>query len=216
MCEYSGIVGRSCIVNKKNRAPMLARLKVAEAETNNAMNFVNVQIRIIRVVFTSDPTWDPIANQASLDALNYDKRLKRLRRRLGADLVSVIGGQSDTCGIAFRYNFKSIVSQDCFSQYSFSHEIGHNFGGNHDRGDFIMPNHPWAYAYQYQNEYRTFLSYNCFTENGCPRLPYYSSSQLTLSDGRPLGDEKNDNLRQIAKFAPTVAGWRTRPTMKPT
>jgi hypothetical protein len=58
---------------------MISRLNVSESETNNAMKFINVKIRIVHIMFTSDTTWDPIADQTSFDALQINHRIQRLR-----------------------------------------------------------------------------------------------------------------------------------------
>jgi Metallo-peptidase family M12B Reprolysin-like/PT repeat len=219
MCEFARVGATSCPTTATNRAPMEARIKVVESITNTAMSLANAQIRVVKIVFLSEGTWDPISDSDSINEMSRQSDILKLRDATGSDLVAVIAGKGGNCGVAVRGGFRSITSQACLAQHTFSHEVGHNFGCNHNREVVTNQDHQYAYGYRSGTSYRTFLSYNC--EKNCPRLPYFSSVSLLLPDGRPLGNATNDNIRMIAQSATTVSNWRAQvispsPTSIPT
>ena len=95
-----------------------------------------------------------------------------LRDEHGADLVHLISGAGDFCGLAWigpRESFGfSLAAYNCeVKYYTFAHELGHNMGLNHDRYavkckgqaserpwtcNNYIDNHPHAHSYGYVNQ----------------------------------------------------------------
>jgi Metallo-peptidase family M12B Reprolysin-like len=187
-------------------------------------NYYN-RIRIVQTLFLdastssskhdSFSTWDPIANGQGLQELKNRIEIQQYRDETGADLVAVLAGAGGYCGITNRVDdYRSIINIACLSQYSFAHEIGHCLGTKHNRDAMQghTKNHPYSYAYRDpQNRYRTIGSYDC-AKKTCPRVPFFSSSTMTLSNGHILGDPNNDNLRTIYDNANNVAQYRSTQT----
>jgi Metallo-peptidase family M12B Reprolysin-like len=223
MCEYAFRKGASCANNEQNRAPITNRLKIVEAQTNNALKSIKVALRFVQIVFLKKGGWDPIVDDNNLDIISTSAEIIQWRQDIGADLVSVVGRESENCGLATVGKYSSITGQDCLVQYTLSHEIGHNFGAHHNKED--LPNTPSEYAFGYvrNKAYRTIMSSEC--GSSCPRVPYFSSATLKLPDGRILGSRTQNNMRQIFETAPAVAQYmdtvvtyaptHPRPTSRP-
>jgi peptidyl-Asp metalloendopeptidase len=149
-----------------------------------------------------------------------------LRNQLGADAVSMLvlnGG--GTCGVAFvmtspSANFASsafsVVPNNCaVGNLSFPHEMGHNFGLEHDR--FVAngsPAYPYGFGYVDTNhQFRDIMAY-ANACGSCPRIPYFSNPNLTYLN-RPLGvsyesspSTSADNVRALNNAASIIANWR--------
>ncbi len=163
-------------------------------------------------------------------------RIQSLRAATGADIVSVLTGYSDatSCGRGSLNDYLDTVSQlrpytsnglnvvsvnpGCQSimTLSFTHEIGHNLGADHDR--YVLTNPlpgPQFYAAGYVDltgRFRDTMAYDDQCEANkvdCPRLQYFSNPDLTYNT-RPLGVADNlpaaaDASRRIREIAPYVA-----------
>jgi hypothetical protein len=137
-----------------------------------------------------------------------------LRQQYGADIVTMFTGSGGSCGIAFigpkADSMYSVVREDCASSYlSFAHEIGHNFGCDHNREEAKDdPDNLFAYGYLDPfNEYRTILAYDC-EQKYCPRVMRFSNSITKYgSNNRPLGNTYTNNARQINLVATKVASF---------
>ena len=164
---------------------------------------------------------------------NMDE-LHALRNQVGADAVSllVING-GGFCGIAYLMtspsaNFASsafsVVPNNCaVGNLSFPHELGHNFGLEHDR--FVSPGGDPAYPYGFgyvdtNNQFRDIMAYA--TQCGsCSRIPYFSNPNLTYFN-RPLGvsyesspSTSADNVRALNNAASIIANWRQATSYTP-
>ena len=148
-----------------------------------------------------------------------------LRDRVGADVVTLIAEDSDSCGIAWSMRGNSasgastafnVVNPGCLSNQSLAHEIGHNQGNMHDR-DSTQNVGAFAYSYGYRHcsedgtGFRDIMAYAC---KGVARIARFSSPQLTYR-GQPMGiayetnpDESADNVRSMNNTAATVAAFR--------
>ncbi len=155
-----------------------------------------------------------------------------LRDRLGADIVTMIAEDSDSCGIAWSMHGESssaastafnVVNGGCLSNQSLAHEIGHNQGNMHDR-DSTTNTGAFGYSYGYRRcatdgtGFRTVMAYAC---QGVARVSRFSSPSLTFQ-GQPMGiayetdpDDAADNVRSMNNSADTVAAFRTPAGLSP-
>jgi hypothetical protein len=154
-----------------------------------------------------------------------------LRNRLGADIVTLIAEDGDSCGIAWSMRGESIaaagtafnvVNAGCLSNQSLAHEIGHNQGNMHDRDSTTNTGaYPYSYGYRHCAQdgtgFRDVMAYAC---KGVARVARFSSPEATFQ-GQPMGiayetdpAHAADNVRSMNKTADTVAVFR-RPQKLP-
>lgn len=112
-----------------------------------------------------------------------------MREQTRADLVVMLSKASGYCGLAYvnvpKAHAFSIVSCP-IGNYTFAHEMGHNFGLSHDSD---VSGGPYGDGFGYQQKkqgpyWRTIMSYDCSPT--CPRVNYWSDPGRTYN-GLPMG-----------------------------
>jgi Metallo-peptidase family M12B Reprolysin-like/Viral BACON domain len=155
-----------------------------------------------------------------------------LRNTFGADLVSMLVENGQYCGMgwvgpAAEHAF-TVVNRSCASgNYSFPHEIGHNFGARHDI--YVdASSTPYAYGHGYVDciqGWRDVMAYP--SQCGGTRIPYFSNPNMTYgSPPDPLGvvttadvaRVHNQNASSVANFrlATTSSGGSCTYALSPT
>ena len=156
----------------------------------------------------------------------YDGHMDRvpaLRDALGADLVNLSAWYGHQAG-GGRAQFAAAFSVASDDPFIYAHEIGHNFGLNHDRftsqypalwyrGGFVEPSGP--------NCWGTIMAYpgRCSSRNRVTRdIPLYSSPWRYTPDGASLGvsrfrkergpDGPADAVEGINRMRHQVANFR--------
>lgn len=147
----------------------------------------------------------------------WNDAMEAARAALGADLVALVTGRASAsggCGIAYlgpysTYAF-SVTEQACLysGQWSFSHELGHNFGARHAPGDSsdttpVCPTYACAYR---EGTIRTLMAYYV-SGSAMSRILNFSSASV-LEAGLPTGNSLRDNARKIRETAAAVAAYR--------
>ena len=150
----------------------------------------------------------------------YMDNVAALRDTYGADLVSLFVETAQYCGYGWigpdpNYAF-SVINRGCASgNYSFPHELGHNFGARHDMYVDSSPT-PYAYGHGWVDvgeRWRDVMAYNnaCAAVGvTCTRIPYFSNPNQTYgSPADALGSSATaDTVRVINQNAVTVANFR--------
>lgn len=210
-------------------------------ETTNVAYENSGAIARLRLVGTAETSYDDTAvtfgttlRRLTDPSDGFMDELHTLRNAVRADAVSLIVSRpsDDSCGqawimgsgpsVAFETYAFSVVRYDCaVNNYSLAHELGHNFGLQHDRANAgtAQPSYPYAYGYQDpQGRFRDIMAYNC--PAGCPRLPYFSNP-LVLYNGASFGVHfldpaasdcvraLNNNAVYAANWRRLTSGWRT-------
>ncbi len=215
----------------------LAQNLVDVANNAFARSEISTRLHIVGVVKFSDSRASESVDPAS--ALNYiseNSTVNSLRESYKADVVTLLrkytGG--DLCGIAYiPVNLPSDFDQNldyyisayknsgfsvvnvgssgnyyCFDS-TLAHEVGHNFGCNHDRdhsadgGAF-----PYSYGYDIPGSFATIMSYDS------PKIDYFSNPNKLYNGqpiGKPEGDpEAADNAKTINRTDVMVANYINR------
>ncbi len=211
-------------------AALEALITLATAITNTVMMNSEIEPRV-RIVHTEMVDYDESGQfMIDLPALTEPADgildgVHALRDQYGADLVSLWVDSLDVGGAAFqlvalfpeddgRFGF-SVCRQDHGTTALFAHELGHNFGCQHDR-DNAANDGFYNYSYGYREPggaWKTVMAYG-------PEEPidYYSNPDVDytgpLGNPGPTGipgddpDESCNNALTISNTAFTVANFR--------
>jgi len=167
-------------------------------------------------------TFDDILNHIT-DSDGVWDNAHTLRSAYGADLVSVIVGNFDYCGLAWVMTTNSTsfaplgfsaVNYTCIS--SLAHEIGHNMGAQHDIANSSFQGlGPYSYGYRFtgnsSTQYRTVMAYSPGT-----RISYFSNPNVQF-DGVATGvNGSADNALTLNTSRTTVAAFLNDPAQTPT
>jgi peptidyl-Asp metalloendopeptidase len=150
----------------------------------------------------------------------YMDSVPALRNTYGADLVSLFVEATQYCGYGWigpdpNYAF-SVINRGCASgNYSYPHELGHNFGARHDMYvDSSTAPYPYGHGWvDVGQRWRDVMAYNNACADAgvsCTRIPYFSNPDQTYgSPADPLGSSATaDTVRVINQNAVTVANFR--------
>jgi hypothetical protein len=212
-------------------ALIASRITRAISDTNLALanSQVNASVRLVHQGQVNYSESGLVAN----DLLNLQQGLGGLngvvamRQQFGADVVSLwVGDEAGSeAGRAFQpdslsgatasMGFNVVEARYSADDFVFAHEIGHNLGAGHDRGDQTPRVIPYACG-------KTFYLGNYFVGDimnnaGADRIGYYSNPNVSFQ-GVPTGNADNsaqaaDNARVMSQFAPVVAAYE--PTTVP-
>ena len=215
-----------------------ALIDLVIAETNQALSDSGVHHRL-RLVESAEVAYDETGDSlVDLPRLTdpsdgHMDEVHAMRDRVGADLVSLMVGESDVCGRAYLAGAFSLTVRGC----AFTHELGHNMGLLHDRYQVHHHEdgvrlHP-AYGYVNQRAFEagaprsrrwaTIMSYGTQCLDAYFRCwgLFRFSNPRQRDDSDPLGipfgsggsgvTGPADAAAVLNATAPAVALWRDRP-----
>lgn len=221
-------------------AGMQALINLAVANANTAYTNSLIPLTLV-LVYSYETTY----NEDSADLLNDLFRLQgttdgnmdevhALRDGYNADMVClmVATAKSGTCGIAFLMgsgsvsaSFKqscfAVCANNCVSNETFAHELGHNMGCSHDQGNGGAGAYPYSYGWRWNGtsagnpQYRSVMAYAPGT-----RVKYFSNPNVNY-DGTPTGTQTTDpspayNALTITNTRSTIANFEQRGVTGPT
>jgi len=225
-CKKSNLpVG--CTVTTATEQTMRNHIDLAVFETNVAYSesFIDAQLRLVHAY--RDSTYVESGSfSADLSAIRSttDGKLDdvhQYRTQYGADLVALLVGNNQYCGMASlgpsKTSMFSVTAYNCATgYYSFGHEIGHNMGCRHDRGQSNACTDTSNYWYGWRDpsaNFRTIMAYNCRTNqcdanggSGCSRIQRFSNPTGTYNS-LPLGDAGSDCSRRHNDVRSIVASY---------
>jgi hypothetical protein len=224
-------------INAGGTDGMLAKVHNAIAKANDAYKRSGVKIELYPVHIAEVDYQETGNMSTTLFRLwattdGYLNEVLEWRNTYGADLVTMLTTDANYCGLAnvmtsTSSNFErfafSVVHDDsryaCISNHSFTHELGHNQGSDHNIEDAYGGYYSYSYGHRIcaANGFRTIMSYAC---SGVPRIGYFSNPSIYYN-GDPTGvDEAADNSRSlnntrflVSEFRPTTV---SRPPVRPT
>lgn len=207
-------------------------IKLAMAEGQDALDNsqVNVQLRVVHTELTS-----------YVESPNFDINLDRLvnpkdgfmddalvtRDKYKADILSLwIEQRTNTvAGLAYQllpgstvYTYNVIYRPLAVGTYIPIHEIGHNFGCDHEP-QFSSPNplYPYAHGYFFQSadgfeQHETVMT--AVSHSGRRNPPYFSNPNVFYDNGSgpvPTGTSSNNNALVINNTVAKLTSFRVPP-----
>ena len=175
------------------QAAMLALIQSGVANTNDAFTKAGLALRARLVGTLALKTDETTGFSTDLNALRStsDGRWDEVhaeRARVGADQVSLVGAYTNagsTAGIAYisatASTAFSVTKSSMFSQYTFTHELGHNIGLRHEDG-YVNTS----------GSFRTIMAYG-----SVKRILRFSSNTLKYGS-YSLGDSTHNSTSVIA------------------
>jgi len=152
-----------------------------------------------------------------LNAFTGSSVVAATRNAVGADLMHLIlENTSNACGVAWLGPSSSyahgVTARSCISGYTFTHEVGHNFGSNHAPEDPVSssPFRPYSFGYKLcsgATPFRTVMAYAC-PGGGGTRLLNLSNPSVP-HNGLPSGTSTQNNALSHSEAFPIVQAFRS-------
>ena len=160
-----------------------------------------------------------------LSSLRDDETVAANRDKDKADLVALIvsrgEGEENGCGLAYLLSEKnqdngvggfSVTKLSCaIGNLTFAHELGHNFGAQHDPANAGKPEdafRPYTFGHFVNGKFRTLMAYSKECADGCKRVPYLSSPEINYEGDQTGIAEERDNARLVRETGPILVKFR--------
>lgn len=202
--------GESSIISRINNAISLANQGYLNSQVPQQLNLVHVY----ELPGSESSDFNENLNRITYGSSGWGN-VHTLRDQYGADMVAMLTNASQYCGLGWLgpnsgYLY-SVTKWSCISGHSFTHELGHNMGSHHDRGNAGSGAvYPYSYGWRFYGtnnaQYRTIMAYSPGS-----RINYLSNPRINYQ-GTPTGIENSeDNARSITNTSGTVSGARSGP-----
>ncbi len=194
----------------------LINLAISESNQGYTNSSVAVTLQLAGsglVTYTETGNFSTELSRYSGTSDGYMDTIHTQRNSVTADVAVLIINGSAYCGLGYLNSSAAsaftVVARTCATgYYSFAHEIGHNFGANHDPANASGSPYAYGHGYQYPaGSWRTIMAYAC-SGASCTRINYWSNPNKTYN-GVAMGTAaKHDNARVLNQRAATVAAFR--------
>jgi hypothetical protein len=196
----------------------LAVLETNQAYANSGINYRVELVKAVEVAYTEVTSFSAMLGALRNPTDGVLDEVHDLRDMYGADMVSMIVGGSQYCGLGYMMAnpgpyFESwafsVVARGCATGfYSFAHELGHNLGCAHDRDQAGTGAYPWSFGHRASDSsWRTIMAYAPGS-----RVKHFSNPDVMYA-GEPTGVSNSsagsaDNAMTMNATLPIVADFR--------
>ncbi|HUU34497.1 MAG TPA: zinc-dependent metalloprotease family protein [Vicinamibacterales bacterium] len=187
-----------------------------ESNTAYARSNVNATIRLVGAGELAGYVQNSVDMGNDLDFFTNSPTVAATRNATGADLMHLIvtTPTAGTCGIAWigpSANFAhGVTARQCFAGFTFTHEVGHNFGNEHAPVDPVGSNPFRPYSFGYKNcganPFTTIMAYGCPANNDARLLNL--SNPAVLDMGLVTGTATQNNALSQSEAFPFVQAFR--------
>ncbi len=195
---------------------------------------INTKLNVVGIVkYDTSDTNENVDISTSLKNISDSQEVENLREKYKADVVTLfrVYGGSRYCGLAwipmylpediqsnlsylssaYKRSAFSVVNVGSSGRYycsdlTYAHEVGHNFGCQHDRDHAQSEGaYPYSYGYDIPGTFATIMSYDT------PEIEYFSNPDIYYQGyqiGKPETDpEAANNAKTINKTRLMVANY---------
>jgi hypothetical protein len=190
---------------------------IADSNTTFARSSVQATKRLVGTGEMAGFTQHATDMVADLNAFTGSATVAATRNAVGADLMHlVLATITNACGVAWlgpSSNYAhGVTARGCFGQYTFTHEVGHNFGNNHARSDPVSssPFRPYSFGYKSCGSspaFRTVMAYVCPGGGGARILNL--SNPTVLHNGLVTGTGTENNALSQSEAFSIVQSFRS-------
>ena len=189
---------------------------ISDSNTVYARSNVQATIRLVGMGELAGFVESATDMGTDLRAFTSHATVAAARNSVRADLLHLVVANpaGNACGIGWlgpNANFAhAVTARQCFSQFTFTHEIGHNFGNHHAPEDGASGGYR-PYSYGYKNcgagPFRTVMAYACTNGVNAPRIPNLSNPAVGYGSA-PSGTASQNNALSQSEAFPIVQGFR--------
>jgi hypothetical protein len=226
-----------------NAMELLITMAMDESNQILSNSGVSLRFRLVHQTQTFDTSFqDPASGSTLLNYMTFFSgetndptgildAEQALRETYKADLVVVISGPTDVCGVAWQMKTTtstkyavSLTAVNCMvGYYTFGHEIGHNLGSTHDAtatstSRMFTYSQGWCWDKSTATGcdgscMRTVMAYaSCISATyqctDCPKTMYYSNPNVVVYGNVAGNAATADNARSLNYFRPWAQAYR--------
>jgi hypothetical protein len=203
------------------------KLSMAEGQLALDNSQVNVQVRLVHtelVNYTESGNLNTDLNHLGNPSDGFADSANALRDKYKADILSMWVDQSTggIAGLGFQllpnvtlYTYNVIWAQYATGTYVPIHEIGHNFGCDHEPAYSVpQPLYPYAHGYIFQTPAGATKTTVMTAVSDSRRIPYFSNPNVFYDDGSgavPVGSTNANNALVMNNSAAKLTSFRVPP-----
>ena len=191
---------------------------IADSNTAYARSNVQATIRLAGLGELAGFVESSTDMENDLWAFRANATVAAARNSVQADLMHLVVANTagGACGIAWlgpNPNYAhGVTARQCFAQFTFTHEAGHNFGNQHAPEDGVLgaPYRPYSFGYKNcgaGTRFRTVMAYACAGGVSAPRVLHLSNPAVAYS-GLPTGTATQNNAQSQSETFPILQGFR--------
>ncbi len=179
---------------------------ISDSNTAYARSNVQATIRLVGMGELAGFVENATDMGTDLRAFTSHATVAAARNSVQADLMHLVVANTagNACGIGWlgpNANFAhAVTARQCFSQFTFTHETGHNFGNHHAPEDGASGGYR-PYSYGYKNcgagPFRTVMAYACTNGANAPRI--LNLSNPAVGSRQPADRHRVAEQRAVAE-----------------
>jgi hypothetical protein len=188
---------------------------ISDSNTVYARSNVQATMRLAGMGELAGFVEDAADMGVDLRAFTSHATVAAARNAFQADLMHLVVANTagNACGIGWlgpnSTYAHAVTARQCYSQFTFTHEAGHNFGNHHAPEDNAVATFR-AYSYGYKNcvaGFRTVMAYACANGASSPRILNLSNPAVS-NGGQPTGTASQNNALSQSEAFPIVQAFR--------